>query len=226
MLVFLFPLIMLYEVALYSRSKSNIQIKAHDHLVKFFELADMPPTQGLWLGGILIITILLIWHINTKNNWHIEYKYIALMGVESILTAIPLLGLGIIFGSMVATATQSPIGDLGLFEKVSVSIGAGLYEELVFRMLIIALIHTIVCNFLKLSDVIGLISGVVVSAVLFSLYHDLPDAGSLPAISLFFYGVAGIYLGILYVLRGFGITAAAHATYDVVATTILAVLAS
>ena len=127
---------------------------------------------------------------------------------------------------MVATAPNSGIGQLGLFEKVAVSIGAGLYEELVFRMLIIALIHTIVCNFLKLSEVVGLFSGVLVSAILFSLYHDLPDTGSLPPISLFFYGVAGIYLGILYVLRGFGITAAAHAIYDVVATTILAVLAT
>ena len=127
---------------------------------------------------------------------------------------------------MVAVSTQLTIGDLGLFEKVSVSIGAGLYEELVFRMLIIALIHTIVCYSNKFSDLTGLAVSVIVSAILFSLYHDLPVTGTLPPIALFFYGVAGVYLGILYVLRGFGITAAAHTTYDVIATTILAVIAS
>ena len=92
--------------------------------------------------------------------------------------------------------------------------------------MIIALVHTVACSFFKQSEVVGLFAGVIISAILFSLYHDLPDAGTLPAINLFFYGVAGVYLGILFVLRGFGITAAAHATYDIVATTLLAVLAA
>ena len=50
-LVFLLPLILFYEFALYSTQK-NIQIKAHDHLVRFFEQFDMPPTKGLWLGEL------------------------------------------------------------------------------------------------------------------------------------------------------------------------------
>ena len=44
---------------------------------------------------------------------------------------------------------------------------------------------------------------------------------SLPLV-LFFFFTAGIYLGFLYVIRGFGIAAATHAAYDVVATTLLA----
>ena len=68
--------------------------------------------------------------------------------------------------------------------------------------------------------------GVIVSAILFALYHDLPNAGSLSALSLFFFTVAGMYLGIIYVTRGFGIVAATHAAYDVVATTLLATLAT
>ena len=72
-LVFLLPLILFYEFALYSTQK-NIQIKAHDHLVRFFEQFDMPPTKGLWLGGIAILTILFLWHIFSGNRWTIKWR--------------------------------------------------------------------------------------------------------------------------------------------------------
>ena len=44
-LAFLLPMIVYYEIALYIANK-NIQIKAHDALIRFFERFDMPPTQG------------------------------------------------------------------------------------------------------------------------------------------------------------------------------------
>ncbi len=224
-LVFLLPLILFYEFALYSTDK-NIQIKAHDHLVRFFEQFDMPPTRGLWLGGVAILTVLFLWHIFVGNCWSIKPKVILFMAIESIACAIPLLLFGAVLGGLAAAANSSPIAGLSGFDKVAVSIGAGLYEELVFRMLLIAVIHTVVCNVFKQSDLAGLTVGVIVSAILFALYHDLPNAGSLSALTLFFFSVAGLYLGILYVTRGFGIAAATHAAYDVIAATLLAPLAS
>jgi membrane protease YdiL (CAAX protease family) len=224
-LAFLLPLILFYEFALYSTNK-NIQIKAHDHIVRFFEQFDMPPTRGLWLGGIAILTILFLWHIFTGNRWTIKPKILLFMGLESVACAIPLLLFGAVLGGLTAAAATSPIASLSGFDKIAVSIGAGLYEELVFRMLLIAVVHTVVCNVFKQSDLSGLTIGVIVSAILFALYHDLPNAGSLSALTLFFFSVAGLYLGILYVTRGFGIAAATHAAYDVIATTLLATLAS
>ena len=223
--MFLLPLILFYEFALYSTNK-NIQIKAHDHIVRFFEVFDMPPTRGLWLGGVAILTILFLWHIFAGNRWGIKLKVIAFMALESIAYAIPLLLFGAVLGGLAAAASASPIADLNDFDKLAVSIGAGLYEELVFRMLLIAFIHTVVCNVFKQSNLAGITAGILISAILFALYHDLPNPGSLSAITLFFYSVAGLYLGILYVSRGFGVAAATHAAYDVVATTLLATLAA
>ena len=144
------------------------------------------------------------------------------MAIESIFLAIPLLVFGGFLGGLVVATEGSSIEQLLTFEKLAVSIGAGLYEELVFRMIIIGFVHTIVCNIFKQSNRAGLITGVVFSSILFALYHDLPNVGDLSAISLFFFFSAGAYLGFLFVTRGFGITAATHAAYDVVATTILA----
>jgi membrane protease YdiL (CAAX protease family) len=224
-LMFLLPLVLFYEFALYSKG-SAIQIKAHDNLVRFFEAFDIPPTQGLWLGGIAILTILLLWHIFEGNRWAIKLHVIFFMAIESIAFSIPLLLFGAVIGSFSVAAVSSPIAQLNEFDKIAVSIGAGLYEELVFRMLLIGLVHTIVCNVFKQSNITGLTIGVIVSALLFALYHDLPSAGSLSAITLFFYSVAGVFLGTLYISRGFGIAAATHAAYDVVATSLLATLAS
>ena len=223
-LVFLLPFILFYEFALSSIGHS-IQIKAHDHLVRFFEAFDMPPTQGLWLGGVAIITILFLWHIFNGNRWSIKFSVLFFMAIESIAYAIPLLLLGAVLGGMVVAANASPIAELSEFNKIAVSIGAGLYEELVFRMLLIALVHTVVCNVFKQSNLTGMTIGVIISALLFALYHDMPNAGSLSALTLFFYSIAGIYLGILYISRGFGIAAATHAAYDVVATIMIATLA-
>tara|TARA_B100000959_G_scaffold68598_1_gene72647 strand:+ start:72 stop:830 length:759 start_codon:yes stop_codon:yes gene_type:complete len=220
MLVFLLPLIIFYEIALYS-SNAHIHIKAREHLVRFFELFDMPFTQGLWLGGIAIITTLFIWHLFTGDRWKIQLHIIGGMAAEAIAFTVPLVVFGAVLGGYVAATTNSQIGSLDAFDKIAVSVGAGLYEEFLFRMILIAGIHTIVCNVFKQSEVVGLGIGIFVSAILFALYHDLPNAGTLSPIVLFFFFGAGVYLGFLYVIRGFGIAAATHAVYDVIATILL-----
>ena len=216
-LAFLLPLVVYYEIALYNAEK-NIQIKAHDALVRFFELFDMPPTQGLFLGGIAIVTVLSIWHFMSRDPWHIEPKVVAGMAIESVLLTFPLLAFGTML-AVVASTSPSPIAHLGFSELIAVSIGAGLYEEFLFRMLLIAGVHTLVCNFFKQSNLVGLASGIIVSAIAFAMYHDFPE-GTLGAPTLLFYSIAGIYLGFIFVNRGFGIAAGTHAVYDVIATTV------
>ena len=55
---------------------------------------------------------------------------------------------------------------------------------------------------------------VLVPAILFSLYHYLgPEHFSLQ--SFVFRTLAGVYFGIVFLCRGFGITAGAHSAYDI-----------
>jgi hypothetical protein len=57
---------------------------------------------------------------------------------------------------------------------------------------------------------------IVVSAVAFSLYHYKPS-GTEPFQweSFVFRTLAGIYFGVIFAWRGFGLTAGAHAGYDI-----------
>jgi len=69
---------------------------------------------------------------------------------------------------------------------------------------------------MKLEKRLSMLLIVVVSGILFSLYHYL---GNEPFYwpSFIFRTVAGIYFGVLFMFRGFGVTAGAHTAYDIIA---------
>jgi membrane protease YdiL (CAAX protease family) len=99
------------------------------------------------------------------------------------------------------------------------SIGAGIYEELVFRLIAIVLIHTLLADVFALPHKFAAGAAIVVSAIAFALYHPFDSYNPLNWSSAdlgraAFYTLAGLYFAAIYVYRGFGIVAATHALYD------------
>ena len=141
------------------------------------------------------------------------------MIVESALLVIPLVVLSRFVHELIPMVGQDePILDsLGPMGLIAISIGAGLYEELLFRMLLFFLVHTLVVDLLRFSSLIGTVLAIVLSAVLFALYHPPvgPEATYTSA-RAFFYIAAGLFFGLVYAVRGFGIVVAVHAFYDLV----------
>jgi membrane protease YdiL (CAAX protease family) len=96
------------------------------------------------------------------------------------------------------------------------SIGAGLYEELLFRVVIVAAI----ANGARLvfgwgRGAAGVIA-TLLGALIFSAFHYLGPYGDDFALQSFtFRAIAGVMFSALYLTRGFGITAWTHAIYDV-----------
>jgi membrane protease YdiL (CAAX protease family) len=54
----------------------------------------------------------------------------------------------------------------------------------------------------------------LVSGLLFALYHYLSPYEHFQLRTLVFRTLAGGYFGLLYLLRGFGVTAGSHSAYD------------
>jgi Type II CAAX prenyl endopeptidase Rce1-like len=109
----------------------------------------------------------------------------------------------------------------GTFEKfpltaqLVVSLGAGLYEELLFRVLLVSGLMAI-GRWLHWHRTANICVAVVVSALVFSGFHYVGPFGDPLTLSSFtFRAIAGLLLSGLYVLRGFGIVAWTHALYDV-----------
>jgi len=114
-----------------------------------------------------------------------------------------------------------------LLANIVTGIGAGIYEELVFRLILICALMMVFQDVLRLSRKDSIILSVLISAALFSAHHHIVFVnGQLGQSSPFnltefsFRTIAGIYFAVLFAIRGFGITAGTHAFYDIIATVI------
>lgn len=106
--------------------------------------------------------------------------------------------------------------------RATIAIGAGIYEELLFRLVGIAVLHLVVKDLLQAGEQAARFIAIAGTSVAFALYHDvtLPGGGvQWPAFIFFF--CAGVYFGTIYLARGFGIVVAVHAIYDLIALVLL-----
>jgi len=224
-LVFLLPMVIFYELGTILAAPTLQQaiasrVIAFQLLQQFFKLFG---ATSFYLPGLAVVVILLAWHIASGQRWHVEPWTLLGMTIESVLLAIPLLVLSQIVGqyaarqglAVVSAAGGAGGGSITLWaNQLLLSIGAGIYEELLFRLIFISVLHIVLVDLLKLNARFALLAMVMISAAVFSGYHYLgPEQFSWPG--FVFRTVAGVYLAGMFVLRGFGITVGCHTTYDV-----------
>jgi hypothetical protein len=116
-----------------------------------------------------------------------------------------------------------------LLANIITGIGAGIYEELVFRLILICLLIVLFQDVLKLGHENAIILSILISAALFSAHHHIDFLSGRPNLvdpfdwtRFIFRTIAGVYFAILYAIRGFGITAGTHAFYNIIAVSITA----
>lgn len=130
-----------------------------------------------------------------------------------------------VFGSVVSVLTyfllpghtwlQIGGGAMSFGQRLATSLGAGLYEELVFRLCLTGGMIWALRRFGWKDSAAG-ITAVLASSFLFSLVHYVgPYADTLQLTSFTFRFVAGVVLTALFTVRGFAVAAWTHALYDV-----------
>lgn len=101
-------------------------------------------------------------------------------------------------------------------EQLMIALGAGLYEELLFRVVLVSGLVLAARRLLGWGAGAASLFATVGGALLFALAHHVGPYGEpLAADAFTFRTLAGLFFSGLYVLRGFGITAWTHALYDV-----------
>lgn len=163
---------------------------------------------GSWLPPAALLAT-LIWLTARTGRWRIRPLVPCLMLVEALVTAIPLLVLARVLGPLIA-------GDGLPVSRLCDGIGAGLYEELVFRFLLISLLLLVARMWLPKSSAVGCrVAAVLLAGVAFAWAHFHPLGGeAIDWVSLLSRSIAGWYLGYLFIQRGLGIAAGAHAAYN------------
>jgi hypothetical protein len=99
--------------------------------------------------------------------------------------------------------------------RIVMSLGAGVYEETVFRLGIMAGLTALLERGIGLRRWIAAAIGLAISSVLFSAMHHIPPYGDPFSIGVFTFRVlAGACFGLLFWFRGFAIAVYTHALYD------------
>ncbi len=205
-LAFVAPLLVAYEVGTLFYSD---RLLAQQHLSAVLKVFGAAAPLRL-LPPVLVILVLLSWHIASKQKWHIDADAVAGAAVESVLWMAPLLALWLLGRPTSSTVSQVSAA------TVLTDIGTGIYEEFLFRLAAVGLIMLLLVDLLKVSKTPAAGVAIVVSSVLFSLYHFIgPDQFDWYRFA--FRYLAGMYLAVIYVTRGFGIVVGAHACYNIIA---------
>ncbi len=225
-LYFLLPLLVLYELGTFWLAPAGDQrlppIVAESLLDKCFQWFGV---TGVHLPAIIAVVVLFCLHLVRRDPWRPELKLYGVMWLETIGWALPLFVFAMVLVRDVPAAQAQMVQGVPNWQSGLVfSIGAGVYEELLFRLIGIAVLHMLFVDVLALPEKHGGAASIGVSAVAFALYHFMranPDAWVGFTLDGFdwgrfaFYTLAGVYLALIYVMRGFGIVAGAHAVYDV-----------
>ncbi|HEX3727410.1 MAG TPA: CPBP family glutamic-type intramembrane protease, partial [Pirellulales bacterium] len=120
-------------------------------------------------------------------------------------------------GGLTAARAALEIGEPG-FSVLGAALGfagAGVYEEVLFRLLLLPPMSACVAR-LGLAGGARIAIAVAGTSLLFAAAHYLgPHGEEFEAFSFWFRFTAGAVFAMLFVYRGFGIAAGTHALYDI-----------
>lgn len=235
-LVFLLPLLALYEAGVIWMGGENPgQVRNGADAWMRVALESIGVPFGFLLP-LLVVAVLLAWHGVAKYPWKVSGETLVGMFAESLLFAFLLIVAGqlqnVAFEKLghpeiplaVRGAAGKASGAIGSepAAKAITYVGAGIYEEVLFRLCLLPLCFG-VFRLLQLNTTWAAVLAVISTSLLFSIAHHIGPTGE--AFRLFpftFRLIAGLFFAALFVLRGFGITVGAHAAYDVLVGLLLA----
>ncbi len=223
-LLFVLPLIAVFEIG------SALYLSEIDRTVAAFRLIAQAyqslGAYGMHLPALALVCVLLMQHAFSRASWRVRPIVPAAMVVEAAVWTAPLTIVALVLAPGPAAATDGGAGTAEALEawswqaRLTIAVGAGLYEELLFRMALIALVHFIAKDLAGMKETPSILLALVVSTVAFVAYHDIGGGpGGLEQTA--FLAIAGMYFGSLYLSRGFGIAVGVHALYDVLALLVI-----
>jgi len=212
-LAFAIPLLIAYEgFALFLNHSDLYGIRnSADALLKLF-LTYMGIHGFFGFGAAMIVALILFRVIGRGPRLGpIHLSVLLWMLAESLVYSL-------VFGSVVGALTRFLLAQplpLSQSAQILVSLGAGIYEEFIFRVLLLAVLVFFLRRLLCLQQSAAYGVAAVLGAVLFSTFHYIgPFADPFQFSSFLFRFIAGLILTVLYFARGYGITAYTHSIYD------------
>ncbi len=223
-LTFVVPILFVYELGIILLGNESLRNGVDVWLRWILEM--------IGAGEILLLPLvtcgaLLVLHHRRNDEWRIRLSVLVGMLLESLILAAILLFaakahhlLLLEFASTHGHTTVMQIdvapNSLGWHQLVAFC-GAGLYEELAFRLLMLSSVILIVRK-TGFNTVPATLFGIVLVSLLFAAVHyQILNPGGVqfdwPTFAV--RTLASVFFCVVYLMRGFGVAVGTHVTYDV-----------
>ena len=215
-LIFTIPLLITYEIMIFSFNHSDIIGLRNGADVLFRQFFAVFNIYGFYLVGFVVLSAMLIsYYFYSKREIYGKFqgKFFILMILESLLYALVMFIVVDKIGKYFMSVGANPDTN----RLIALALGAGVYEEFIFRVVLVSGCLFFLRDLLKLNPLVSVILSVLFASLVFSVFHYLGDFGEVFEVKSFLvrFG-AGIFLSALYALRGYGITAYTHTFYDLI----------
>ncbi len=176
--------------------------------------------HSLFGSALVLAACFTIWQLRTHASWKVKSGTLLMCFLESVCFAFLLL---FVFGWLTTHLSLAMVEKKRGIANLVLYCGAGIYEELVFRGFLLGLLIAAFNLFFPKQKAIAATAAAVLGALLFSAFHYIGTGGDVFSFGSFAQrAIGGLYFSVLFVMRGFGITAASHAIYDILVGMILA----
>lgn len=220
-LAFIAPMLIVYELGILWFGSGGLRNGAD---VWLRQLLSSLGLTHFFLLPVLTCAILLGWHHVKRERWRVGWMVLYGMLIECLV-----LGGGLMLIASAPCKLLALDHDQDRFSYFVAFCGAGIYEEMLFRLMLIPALVAI-CRFAGAGRGTSLVCSVVVASLLFAAAHyrldlvvgwwrvGIPTGEPFSWTSFLFRVGAGAFFTALYVYRGFGVAAGTHALYDIFVT--------
>lgn len=217
-LFFLLPLLAAYEIGIVCVGGNHADALRNGADTWLRWALEVFGLHQLYWAPALVAGVFFVWSLLRLDDRPDDLMGVCLgMALESVVFGLALWGISRGLPQLwegLRTQMARGNGGDGLSQVVTF-VGAGIYEELLFRLLLYTGLVALLRG-LGSPAVIAVLGAAALSATLFAAAHHVGPYGERFDDYIFvFRALAGVYFALLYQFRGFGIAVGAHALYDV-----------
>jgi len=218
-LVFVFPLLLAYEIGVVFSERMN----GVDFLTRALVWVAQGDKEIYLVAHLAVASVYLGAIFLLRGKTKVELGGFLPMLLESSIYALTL-------GTMIVFVMENLLGFSGAFaaaidfgrafEVVVTSLGAGFHEELIFRLIAFAGGTALLVS-IGLERSAAIVIGLLVSSLLFSAAHHLGPLGEPFRMGVFVYrALAGVVFALIFHYRSFAHAVYTHFLYDVYVLTL------
>jgi len=215
-LILVFPLFLIYQLGvLFTLPMLN----GADFVTTFLFTSLGLTLKGYLLFLAVVVSLFAIVVGLLKRKQQFNGRVFLPVLLESIIYALTMGSLIVLVMTKVLGFPPTLAAALerqGFVGRTVMSLGAGVYEETVFRLGLLGGSIAVFEKLLGMSRWAAVLGAFVLSSAVFSFVHYLPPLGDAFSFGSFtFRLLAGVVFGLLFKLRGFAVAVYTHAFYDI-----------